>query len=337
VVTDGVAEDGAGDAFVVRLCEGLSGEEPIDDGFGVASPAVERLAATVSGVQAGRVGEGEQGGAGGEVRFAVDPVDVPTAAERLGGQGQGGDCFAAACLADDEGLASPGVERGGDDGPASVGEAPVPDVSAERQAENGPAVGAWPGRPPHGPVCLGAVAPFLAQLAVVAGGFVLVAVMQDCRKERRGEDAAGHPERDQFQQLSRVERVVEPEVGPQGDDGVVVGVPPAGEHDQAGEDSSGQEGGPASPPAVLDRYGERGGDDQGGKTDGQPADDHRAEHQGLDPVEVRFRSARLGGRVHAPFRGRVKAARSATSTRSASPRAWTAVRTAARTLPSPVM
>ena len=220
--------------------------------------------------------------------------------------------------------------------PASGGEPPVPDVTAERQAEDGPLVGRRPGRPPNGAMRLGAAAPFLAQLAVVAGRFVLVAVMQHCREERRGEDAAGHTERDQCQELARVERVVEPEVAPQRDDRVAVGVPPAGEHDDAGEGASGHEGRPASPPAVLDRDGERDGNDQGGKTDGQPGDDHRAEHQGLDPVEVRFRWARLGGRVHKPSRGRAKAARSATSTRSASPRVWTAVRTAARTLPSPV-
>ena len=130
LVTDGVAEDGAGDAFVVRLGERLRSEEPVDDGFGVASPAVERLAAAVSGAQAGRVGEGQEGVAGDGVGFAVDPVDVPPAAEGFAGQGQGGDRLAAACLADDQGLAPPGVERGGDDGPASLGEPPVPDVSA---------------------------------------------------------------------------------------------------------------------------------------------------------------------------------------------------------------
>jgi hypothetical protein len=31
VVADGVAEDGAGDAFLVRLGEGLRGKEPVDE------------------------------------------------------------------------------------------------------------------------------------------------------------------------------------------------------------------------------------------------------------------------------------------------------------------
>ena len=230
----------------------------------------------------------------------------------------------------------PGVDRRSNEGPASAGEPPVPDVTAERQAEHGPLVGRRPGRPPSGAMRLVSAAPFLTQLAVVAGRFVLVAVMQERREERSDEDAAGHTERDECQELARVERVVEPEVAPQGDDRVAVGVPPTGEHDDGSEGASGHEGRPASPPAVLDRDGERNGNDQGGKTDGQPADDHHSEYQGLDPVEFRFHWARLGGRVHDPSRGSVKVARSPTSTRSASPREWTAVRTAALTLPSPV-
>src|SRR5581483_10231373 len=210
MVADGVAEDGAGDAFVVGLGKDLGSQEPVDDRLGVAPPPVERLTGPVSGVDAGRPGEGQEGFAGGGVGFAVDPVDVPAGPQGFAGQGEGGDGLAAAGLADDDGLVAPGVERGGDDGASPGRHAPACDVPAEGEAEDGPSVGVGPGGPAGGASGLGAGAAFLAELAVVAGGFVLVAVMQHGRQERRGEDAAGHAEGEQCQQLDGSERVVEP-------------------------------------------------------------------------------------------------------------------------------
>jgi hypothetical protein len=48
----------------------------------------------------------------------------------------------------------------------------------------------------------------------VAGGFVLVAVMDDRREQGCGEDAASGSERDERQELGGSERLVESEVRP---------------------------------------------------------------------------------------------------------------------------
>ena len=133
------AQDGAGDPGVVRLGEPLGGEEPVDDRFGVAAPAVERLAAAVPGVDAGRPGEGEgeKRSGGGRVGFPVDPVDVPAEPHRLVRHGERGDGLAAAGLADDERLAPPDVEWRRHDRTSVGHEPPVPDDAAQGDAEDG--------------------------------------------------------------------------------------------------------------------------------------------------------------------------------------------------------
>src|SRR5205807_2633032 len=140
--------------------------------------SVEGVARPGARVDAGGFGKGEKGAGGGRVGFAVDPVDVPAAPQGLPGEGEGGDRLAAAGFPDDEGLAAPAVERRRYDGAPAVHEPPVLDDALEGDAEDGAALGFWPSPgPSDGALRLGAAAAGLAEFAVVAGGFVFVAVM----------------------------------------------------------------------------------------------------------------------------------------------------------------
>jgi hypothetical protein len=145
---------------------------------------------------------------------------------------------------------------------------------------------------------LGAAASGGAEFPVVAGGLVLVAVMDDRREEGCGEDAGRRAERHESQELDGSEGVVEPEVGPERDDGVPVGVPAAGEDDQAGEGAADHQCRPAPPAAILDGHAEGGGDDEGGEAHGDGDDRHGGEDHELEQVEVGFNGSSVRGPVH---------------------------------------
>src|SRR5207253_8474210 len=109
----------------------------------------------------------------GLVGLPVDPVHVPAAPQGFAGQGEGGHGLAAAGFADDERLAAPDVERRRHHWPPRT-QPPVPDPALQGDAEDGATLRfrPWPGAA-DGASGLGAVASGLAEVAVVAGGFLV--------------------------------------------------------------------------------------------------------------------------------------------------------------------
>lgn len=284
VVANGGTENGPGDALVVLLAVVLRGEQPVDDRLGPASPAVDGFERAVLGVDACLLRGGEEGISGVEVGLAVDQVHVPAQPEQLGGEGQRGDGLAAAGLAQDQRLAKPHVGRRGDHGPAAAPDRPALDRAVDPQPDHR-AVG-WRRKleAGHRPGDLDPRTAGVADLAVVTGGLVLVAVPDADLEDGPQRDASGAGEGEEAQERDWIERRAvadgPPHVGP----GRPVRVPSPERHDTGSRAGAPEEPGPPPPPPLVDGEGERDGDHQCGADD--DGDSGGEEHLGDEQVEL---------------------------------------------------